>query len=269
MKEQARRQSRRVMTCQVVMDLLPRGKLPPDLRAHVDGCRHCQAAIEAYQALAQDMVPTSPSRPVLRLSPRVAAELEAAASAPAARWWTWPALMGAVNGLLALFAVLAVGRHGLVLNRSEPAALAAVAVLIVFCALVGTFFATAPGFGEARKAVASVTLLTAGVVGLSGSGLPGTRTLLADGIPCLVMEGLLSAVPLLATLWMQRRYAFDPVRSLLACLSAGAVGLFALHFHCPIGTAQHLFLFHVAPWMALGMLGALVRTQIPSRSFAP
>lgn len=254
--------------CQRVMDALPQRELPPDLRAHVAECRHCQAAIEAYQALAQDSAPTSPSGPSLRVAPQVAAELEAAAT-PAPRWWTWPLLLGAVNGLVALTGVLALGRHGLVLNRAEPAQLAAVAVLLTTCGLLGTFFATAPGFGQARMVVAAVTLFTAAVVALGGSGLPGAGSLLQDGLPCLGVELSMTAVPLLAALWIHRRFAVDPVRSLLASLSAGSAGLFALHFHCAIGAAQHLFLFHVTPWIVLGVMGLFARAWLPTRSYAP
>jgi hypothetical protein len=164
---------------------------------------------------------------------------------------------------------VAMARDGYLHNRAPPAVLAVVAVLISACALVGTFFATAPGFGAARKVVGGVTLLTAAAVALGGSGYAGTRSLVVSGLPCLGVETAMTVVPLLAAVWIQRRFAFDPVRSFLACLSAGAAGLFALHFHCAIGTFQHLFLFHVLPWIALGGLGLYARARLPSRSYAP
>jgi hypothetical protein len=35
-----------------------------------------------------------------------------------------------------------------------------------------------------------------------------------------------------------------------------------------VGTVQHLLGFHVLPWLALGGLGVLVRSRLPTRTHA-
>jgi hypothetical protein len=88
-------------------------------------------------------------------------------------------------------------------------------------------------------------------------------------MPCLINEIALSLVPLLFVTWAVTGMAFQVRRALLAGMSAGAVGLLALHLHCPNGLPSHLFIFHALPWVGLSALAIAARAKLPSRTFAP
>ena len=102
-----------------------------------------------------------------------------------------------------------------------------------------------------------------------GSGQAGMRGFLAGLMGCMVTEVVLSVPPLILTLVLLVRSAFQPVRALAAGLSAAGVSLFVLHLHCPDGSATHLALGHVLPWLVLAGVVLLVRSKLPTRSYAP
>jgi hypothetical protein len=102
-----------------------------------------------------------------------------------------------------------------------------------------------------------------------GSGQVAVRSFLAGVLGCMVSEVVLSIPPLILALVLLCRSAFQPLRALAAGLSAAGVSLFVLHLHCADGSAGHLALGHVVPWLLLAGVVLLVRARLPSRSYAP
>jgi len=253
-----------------VMGALGQGELPADLAAHAASCTHCQAAVAAYRALAPPSgAPAPPGGRRQSISASLERELAMTAGTPAPSLWRGPVLLGLLQGVAAMVVVVALGRGGLVRNQAAPAALWAVGLALVICALGGTLAAVAPGYRRLRAALFLLAAGTATVLGGAGSGLPGRRAFVMDGAVCMSVEAACAVLPLVAALWIQRRFAFDPMRAALASLAAAATGVFALHLHCPIGTAGHLYTFHVAPWLLLGAVGLWIRSRLQSRSYAP
>lgn len=251
-----------------LMGALGQGELPADLAAHATSCSHCQAAVAAYRAMAPPA--RGPGQSVV-LSPslELERELTQVAGRPAPSLWRGPLLLGLLQGAVAMGMVVALGKGVLVRNQAAPAALWVLGLALGACALGGTLAAVAPGFRRLRTALFALAAGTAAILGLGGSGLPGRHSFVFDGAVCTTVEVACAALPLGAALWMQRRFAFDPVRAALASLAAAATGVFALHLHCGIGAASHLYIFHVAPWLVLGGLGLWVRSRLRSRSYAP
>jgi hypothetical protein len=166
-------------------------------------------------------------------------------------------------------AVVALGRSGWVRNQEPPAVLVTLGIALAACAVGGTLAAVAPGYRTLRTVLFALAAGTGAVLGTCGSGLPGQRAFAVDGAVCTSVELACAALPLGVALWLQRRYAFDPLRAAMASVAAAATGVFALHLHCPIGASNHLYVFHVAPWVVLGGLGLWIRSRMGSRSYAP
>jgi len=257
--------------CQRLMDALGKGELPEDLAAHAASCPHCQAAVAAYRALAPP-AGGSASRPPLGLGLTPTLEQELAKTAgKRARSVLWePVALGLLQAAVAVGVVVGLGNNGRVLgNRAAPMVLVALGVALGACALGGTLAAVAPGFRRLRMVLFGLAAFTAVVLGACGSGLPALKPFLVAGRTCASVELACAALPLGVTLWLQHRFAFDPMRAALGSVAAAATGVFALHLHCPIGTADHLYAFHVAPWALLGGLGLWIRSRMGSRSYAP
>lgn len=195
---------------------------------------------------------------------------EELAREPVARgWWKDAALLALVNLVVAAACTFALGRNGLVRNVSPLEVLVAVAAPVVLLLVLGALAAVIPA-----KRTALVTALVLGGVAaaaviLGGSGFDDGRTFLAQGVPCLTSELVIAVVPTAAAVWVLSRFAYSPLRMFLGGLAGGAAGIFALHLHCPIGTAAHLLAFHVLPWVLAAGLAVLVRSRISSRSFVP
>jgi hypothetical protein len=102
-----------------------------------------------------------------------------------------------------------------------------------------------------------------------GSGYAMAKGFLAGVLGCMRSEVLLSIPPLALALVLLCRSAFQPVRAFAAGLSAAGVSLFVLHLHCPDGTAGHLMLGHLVPWMLLAGVALFLRARLPTRSYAP
>jgi hypothetical protein len=86
---------------------------------------------------------------------------------------------------------------------------------------------------------------------------------------CLTSELGLSVLPCVVAVYLLTRSAFAPAKAWTAGAAAAAAGLFALHLHCPNGSAAHLAVFHVFPWLLLATGVVLVRRALPSWSHAP
>jgi hypothetical protein len=165
--------------------------------------------------------------------------------------------------------VVFTGRGWKVFNRAGPDALWIVSILLIFATSWGAFAASSPRGRIHRVGVTLFVLELAVAIPLAGSGLGVPLPFLKVGLGCLVSEVTISIGPLLATLWLLARSAFSASRAFMAGLSAGIAGVLALHLHCPCGTFQHLLLFHVVPWFALASLAVVLRSWLPSRTFAP
>ena len=253
-----------------VMGALGQGELPADLAAHATSCAHCRAAVAAYRALAPSSgTPAPPAGRRPSISASLERELAMTAGRPAPSLWRGPVLLGLLQAVVAMAVVVALGRGELVRNQAAPAALWAVGLALGACALGGTLAAVAPGYRRLRTALFALAAGTAVVLVGTGSGLPGRRAFAMDGAVCTSVEVACAVLPLVAALWLQRRFAFDPMRAALASTAAAATGVFALHLHCPIGTASHLYTFHVIPWLLLGAAGLWIRSRLQSRSYAP
>ncbi|HEY8210095.1 MAG TPA: DUF1109 domain-containing protein [Myxococcaceae bacterium] len=250
------------------MGALGRGALPEDLAAHAASCPHCRAAVAAYRALAPP-AGGSASRSPSSLSPALERELSEAAGKRAPSPLRGPLLLGLLQAAVAIGAIAALGKSGWVRNQEPPAVLVSLAIALAACAVGGTLAAVAPGYRQLRTALFALATATAAVLGVCGNGLPGQRSFAFDGAVCASVELGCAALPLGVALWLQRRFAFDPLRAAAASLAAAATGVFALHLHCPIGAANHLYAFHVAPWVVLGGLGLWLRSRMASRSYAP
>lgn len=256
--------------CQRLMDALGRGELPEDLAAHAASCPHCRAAVAAYRALAPPAGGSAPARRApISFSPTLEHELARAAGKPVPSVLRDPLLLGLLQAAVAMGAMVALGKSGLVRNQEPPAVLLALAMALVACAVGGTLAAVTPGYPRLRGALLGLAAATAAILGVCGNGLPGHRSFAVDGAVCASVELACAALPLGVALWLQGRFAFDPLRAAMASLAAAATGVFALHLHCPIGAANHLYAFHVAPWVVLGGLGLWLRSRMGSRSYAP
>lgn len=255
--------------CERVMDALG-GPLPPELAAHAASCEDCKALTSGFGALdAVRPLSTPESTPGMEAARR--RTLEELAVQPRARPW-WRELLA----LLVTYAVVMVGglvflgRSGLVANTASPPVVAGLAVLILALVGGGAYVALAPArrrFPWALIAVAAGTVAVLTVLG--GSGTAPVRSFLAGVLGCVKTEVLLSIPPLALALVLLCRSAFQPIRAIAAGLSAAGVSLFVLHLHCPDGTAGHLMLGHLVPWVLLAGVAVFLRTRLPTRSYAP
>lgn len=253
--------------CEQVLDYLGQGRLPAELEAHVKGCASCQAMLGAFGAMRRPMAPAPDTGAVDRTRAQVLQEL--AARPVAAPWWREAVWISALCLTAVVAATAYLGRHGVVLNRAPVMALVMVAVLLVSIIGWAAFVALAPDGRLLRRGLIAFAIETAGVVVLAGSGLDVPVPFFKAGVACFTTEVTVSAVPLAFAVWLLTRVAYNPARAFAAGLGTGAVGMLALHLHCPCGTLAHLLTFHVLPWLLLAGLAVLVRARLPSRSFAP
>ncbi len=238
--------------------------LRPEHQAHVKTCAECRALVEGFDALGSPPAPVPPRLESTR--EQVLKELRA--HPKATPWWREVlVLLGVYAGMTALGA-LGFTRVGLLTNTAAPAVVAGLAVLLLALMVGGAVVALAPARRVAWGLVGTSVAVVALAVVLGGSGLM-VKSFLAGVVGCMRTHVLLSALPLVAALVMLRRSAYHPARAVAAGLSAGAVGLFLLHLHCPDGSAGHLAFSHVAPWLLLGAVALLVRSLLPSQSHAP
>jgi hypothetical protein len=201
-------------------------------------------------------------------SVRAQALKELEAHPKATPWWREVLVLVAVYALATVLGAVALTRVGPQLNSAPPAVLMGLAGLLLMAMVGGAVVALAPMRQAAWGLVGTSVAVVALSVVLGGSGL-AVKSFLVGAIGCMRTHMLLSALPLLVALVMLRRSAYHPARAVAAGLSAGAVGLFLLHLHCPDGSAPHLAASHVGPWLLLGVLALLVRARLPTRNHAP
>jgi hypothetical protein len=257
--------------CDRVLDALGTGlPLPQELARHAATCADCKALTEGFGSLeALPPVSTPKSTPGMEAARR--RTLEELAITPRAKpWWRELLVLLATYAVVLVGGVLALGRNGLVLNTASPGVVAGLAAVILLMVGGGAYVALAP----ARRHVPWV-LVAAGAAAVAvfqvagGSGYATTKGFLAGVLGCMTSEVVLSIPPLALALVLLCRSTFQPVRAFAAGLSAAGVSLFVLHLHCPDGTAGHLMLGHLVPWLLLAGVALLLRSRLPTRSYAP
>ncbi|WP_164015968.1 NrsF family protein [Pyxidicoccus trucidator] len=249
--------------CSRVMDSLG-GPLPAELASHVASCEDCQSLVGGFDVLGGAV-------PAPRLdAAREQALKELTAHPKPTPWWRELLVLLAVYTVVLVAGLAWFGRDGrLVGNLASPMVVAGVALLTLVLVGGGAFAALAPTRRRlpwGLVALAAVGIAAAQVLG--GSGLQ-IRPPMRGMMGCMGSEVVLSVLPLAAALVLLCRSAFQPVRALAAGLSAAGVSLLILHLHCPDGTVSHLLSAHVLPWLVLAGVAVLVRSRLPTRSYAP
>ncbi|TQF12174.1 DUF1109 domain-containing protein [Myxococcus llanfairpwllgwyngyllgogerychwyrndrobwllllantysiliogogogochensis] len=268
--------------CSRVMDCLGEA-LPPELTKHVASCEDCQVVTGGFDLLGGPSHATASTLPTASASSEDDEQtlpghdtarrfaLETLAKQPMARpWWHGLALLVGVHAaMVGVGLTLLSRRGGWVGNASPPGLVVGVGVVILALLGAGAFVALSP---RRRVVPWAGVLAFAGALGvtvvLTGSGQQG-RALLAGVLGCAGTELAVTVVPLAVTLALLSRSAYHPARALAAGLSAGSVSLLVLHVHCPDGTAAHLLWGHVVPWLGLAGIAVLLRSLLPTRSYAP
>lgn len=244
--------------------------LPPALASHAATCPDCRALTEGFGALD-----AAPKGAPPELTPGMEAArrktLEELEQQPKPTpWWLELLALLSTYSVVMVGGLFLLGRQGLVQNTASPAVLVGLALVILVMVAGGAYVALAP----ARRHVPWV-LVAAGAAGVAllqvagGSGYAMARDFLSGVLGCMRSEVVLSIPPLALALVLLCRSAFQPVRAFAAGLSAAGVSLFVLHLHCPDGTAGHLMLGHLVPWVLLAGVALLLRSRLPTRSYAP
>jgi len=257
--------------CDRVLDALGTGEpLPPDLARHAATCEDCRALTSGFGALdAVKPMATPKSTPGLEAARRRTME-ELAVTPQAKPWWREFLVLLATYAVVMVAGVLLLGREGLVLNTASPAMIVGLGLVILLMVGSGAYVAMAPS----RRHVPWV-LVAAGAAAVAllqlvgGSGYATAKGFIAGVLGCMTSEVVLSIPPLALALVLLCRSAFQPVRAFAAGLSAAGVSLFVLHLHCADGTAGHLMLGHLVPWVLLAGVALFLRARLPTRSYAP
>ncbi|MCY1020025.1 DUF1109 domain-containing protein [Pyxidicoccus sp. MSG2] len=255
--------------CSRVMDSLG-GPLPAELTSHVATCEDCRALLGGFDALGgmPAAPPATAPAPKLEAAHQLALK-ELAAHPKPTPWWRELLVLLAVYAVVLGGGLAWLSRDGVVGNQAPPMVVAAVALLTLVLVGGGAFLALAPS--RRRVPWALVALAAVGVAAvqvMGGSGLQ-IRPPMRGMLGCMGSEVALSVLPLAVALVLLCRSAFQPVRALAAGLSAAGVSLLVLHLHCPDGTVRHLMSAHVLPWLVLAGVAVLVRSRLPTRSYAP
>lgn len=205
----------------------------------------------------------APAPDVSTLAEAARAELS---RAPVPRpWWKDALVLFGVN-LVAAAGALAALRP--IDSPGEPVVRYGVAAALFAVLTLGAVAAVRPGAQVLRGVFLGGVVVAAVAAVFGGDGVASTRPFL-KGLGCAVTECVLSLPTLGVALWVLSRFASSPSRTLAAGAASGAVGVLVLHLHCPVGTVDHLVVFHVVPWLALVGLVLLVRRVVPTKSYAP
>jgi hypothetical protein len=250
--------------CEEVLSAIGDGELPSALAEHAKGCEHCRPLLEAHRALGP--LAGELGGEVERVPSEALAEI---AAHPVPRpWWT-PVAVLLLAELVQMAAVaLGFGAAGLSGNTAAPAVVATLAALLALSIVLGAAVSFARSGPRARWVLGGLTVALAGALVAGGSGWGPARPLVA-GAMCGMIELAVSTLPWVICLTLLQRTAFDASRAWLGGLCAGAAGALILHFHCGDGSPAHLLLFHVLPWLSLGVLAVVMRTRLRSTTYAP
>ena len=236
-------------------------EIPPQSNpSHRDSCPICQAIIH---------------RGVDTPSPRLLAQLRVQAlnelsSAPVPRGWKadwklWLISIASVN--IAAEILFFLGQPAAKAALFASVASIGVWALVLSGQVAAGWAALNPGLATRRSAtmiwMAGGMILCAAAKWKSQVNPP-----LNQAVICAEWVLALAAIPFCFGIVLSRRSARDPLKNALWGLSSGGVGGAVLLWECP-GGVSHTALFHLLPWAALGLVGALLSFLIPNRSYAP
>ncbi len=248
--------------CQRAMERLGQPQ-DAETSAHLSGCDHCRSVFSAFDALSRAAPPKlSPERSAVAKS-----ELAKVAGDPSPPWWREAAMVAGLNALILVAGLWMLGGARLA-NAAPLPVVWTIGIALAFLAFAGPIISLAPRRRPLRNGLLIALPLVAVAISFGGSGVDPGGNLIRAGI-CLAVEVLFSAAPIAFSLWALTHAAFQPRRVVIGAMSAGAVGLLILHVHCHIGSVSHLLGFHVLPWLALVAVAVMIRSRLPSRSFAP
>lgn len=247
------------MKCPRIDELLKEAPTA-DALAHAKTCQECGPARAAWDAMNGAAASTASLQKA-----RDAARAELKVQPKSRKWWVDATFLLGVNLAVAILAssLLSVRAFQPESQLSRWGISAALFTMMI----VGAWAAVRPGAHLLRIVLLVIAAAGAIWVGIGGSGLSGDRPF-SSGIACALTEAAVCFAPLLVVLWITSRFAFEPTRAIVGGLSVGATGMFVLHFHCANGSAEHLFTFHVLPWLVVGLGTLAIRRMLPSRSFA-
>lgn len=206
-----------------------------------------------------------PEPPSLDVLAKARAAMQAEVKAPRAAGWK--ALVVRMSGtLLGLFAVLvgallAVGACTVDLLSTRSVTLTA----LMTVGLVSTWASLRPRGVLGRWVSVGLVTLTAGLlVLLRGAGAPS----LQPQWVCTVSHLGVGLVPSAIVILLLRNMAPSRLRSFVAGLAAGTTGAFAGELACG-QSAQHVALFHLSAWVAVGLFVTFLSSKLTPRSYAP
>lgn len=174
------------------------------------------------------------------------------------------ALAGTVLGLLLLLTV-----GGLLTGFIDPEVLHAHLVAIGPALAVAQLAAVAalmPGGAALRRA--SLALGASAAVLLVASRVEALRPATTPGWVCTASHVASAILPGLVALAALRRLAFDPVRSVAAGLSVGAVGALVGELVCQQGPL-HVLVFHLPAWAFSILAVTFISIRLQRSSHAP
>lgn len=248
--------------CAQLEKVLSEEPLTAELSKHVEGCETCAEARAAFETAATPLE--------AGVSARIRGPaIEELKRAPLPEPWWKDALR------FSLLNVIAAGVGAWWVSWKHPAVAKSpwvwgvVAALCLLLILVGPFASFAPGGSAWRRRLLPSAVLAGFLVWIGRTGLPGVRPFWVSGWSCSRTELWLAALPAAIAVFGLTRFAFNWRRAWTAGLSAGAAGMLALHLHCPIGTTDHIVLFHLVPWVVVAALVVWVRWRAKSRTYAP
>ncbi|KFE60608.1 NrsF family protein [Hyalangium minutum] len=257
--------------CDRVLEALGSGApLPPELASHAATCADCRPLTEGFDALgAVPPVATPELTPGMEAARRKTLE-ELGKQPVATPWWIELLTLLATYAAVMVGGLLLLGREGLVQNTASPAVLVGLGLAILLMVASGAYMALAPARRHVPWVLVAMGAAAVAVFQVAGgSGYATAKGFVAGVLGCMRTEVLLSIPPLALALVLLCRSAFQPVRAFAAGLSAAGVSLFVLHLHCPDGTAGHLMLGHLVPWLLLAGVALWLRSRLPTRSYAP
>lgn len=252
--------------CAQVLDAVSSGSaMPADLTRHAAGCPHCAPVM----ALSPSGSGARTAAPPLALDKWGGKAREALGRKPRAR--SWLSSLGVilfVEAVIGAASWAAISRHGWVNNAAPRLQLAVIAGMLMLTVLSATVAALTPrrGWAAGTLALAAVTGLA---VTLGGSDLRLKAPVEKLAATCGTFECLVALVPMAFLLFFLTRFAARPSQALVAGVAAAGTGALVLHFHCPNGAPEHLFLGHVLPMFAYAALALGIRRRLPTKTFAP
>src|SRR5262249_36887946 len=149
-------------------------------------------------------------------------------------WKREAARFALLQGAVALVVSGMLGARNWSSPMAHHLALAVVGAVLLVAVTLGSVLALAPGRRSARWMLLLIPVVPALLI-FSGNGVHTSPTV-QSALPCLVTVVLTAVIPLAVGLALLRGMALDAARTGALGLSAGATGLFALHWHCTDGS---------------------------------